>query len=132
MPRIASHHCNNSPHRSCSPPAINPPQHHASLEPKMNHKHKERKMYKHMEKIKLSRKVAEFIFTLQELSPRLENLHFLEKASGSSELLSYSKCASDDSYILYLFSHLRLLRALQGEHFPHLLPSALLRSLRLV
>ena len=83
----------------------------------MNHKHKERKMYKHMEEIKLSRKVAEFIFTPQELSSRLANLHLLEKASGSSELLSSVKLMNCDSNILYLFSYLRLLRALQEEHF---------------
>lgn len=74
-------------------------------------------MYKHMEEIKLSQKVAEFIFTPQELSSRLANLYLLEKASGSSELLSSVKLMNCDSNILYLFSYLRLLRALQGEHF---------------
>lgn len=61
-------------------------------------------MYKHMEEIKLSWKVAEFIFTLQELSSRLANLHLLEKASGSSELLSSGKFMNCDSNVLYLFS----------------------------
>jgi len=70
-----------------------------------------------MEEIKLSWKVAEFIFTLQELSSRLANLHLLKKASGSSELLSSGKLVNCDSNILYLFSCLRLLRALQEEHF---------------
>lgn len=46
-------------------------------------------MHKHMEEIKLSYKVAEFIFTLLELSSRLANL--LEKPSESSELLSSGK-----------------------------------------
>lgn len=69
-------------------------------------------MYKHMEEIKLSWKVAEFIFTLQELSSRLANLHLLKKASGSSELLSSGKLVNCDSSISYLFSCLRLLREL--------------------
>lgn len=86
------------------------------LEPEMNHKHKERKMHKHMEEIKLPWKVAEFIFTLQELSSRLANLYLLEKASGNSELLSSGKLKNCDSDILYLFSYLRLLRALQVEY----------------
>lgn len=66
------------------------------LEPEMNHKHKERKMYKHMEERKLSWKVAEFIFTLQELSSRHASLHHLEKASESSELLSSGKFTNYD------------------------------------
>jgi hypothetical protein len=115
-----------------SPPSIQSPQRYTSLKPEMNHKHKERKMYKHMEEIKLSRKVAEFIFTLRELSSRLANLYLLEKASGSSELLSSGKCMVCDSYILYLFSHLKLLRVLQEEHFSHLSPSVLLRGLQFV
>lgn len=48
-------------------------------------------MHKHMEEIKLSYKVAEFIFTLLESSSRLANLHLLEKPSESSELLSSGK-----------------------------------------
>lgn len=64
-----------------------------------------------MEEIKLSQKVTEFIFTLQELSSRLANLHFLEKASGNSELLSSGKLMNCDSNILYLFSYLKVLRA---------------------
>lgn len=61
--------------------------------------------------------MAEFIFTLQELSSRLENVHLLEKASGSQELLSSGKLMNCDSNITYLFSYLRLLRALEEEHF---------------
>lgn len=57
-----------------------------------------------MEEIKLSWKGAEFIFILWKLSSRLANLHLLEKASGSSELLSSGKLMNCDSRILYLFS----------------------------
>lgn len=90
-------------------------------------------MYKHMEEIKVSQKVAEFIFTLQELSSRLANLHLLEKASGGSELLSSGKLMNCDSNIVHLFSYLKLLRALQeGGIFSHLLPSLFLRGLGLV
>lgn len=57
-----------------------------------------------MEEIKLSWKGAEFIFILWKLSSRLANLHLLEKASGSSELLSSGKLMNCDSRILCLFS----------------------------
>lgn len=119
MPRTVSHHGSNGLTTPAALPAINLPSatHRWGLSQQWITDIRKRKMHKHMEEIKLSRKVAEFIFALRELSSRLANLHLLEKTSGSSEWLLSGRLMNCDSNILYLFSYLKIFRTLQKEHF---------------
>lgn len=123
------HGCLNSPslcitslqqqsHHPRSPPSQPSPQHlsQKGLEPEMNHKHKERKMHKHMKGIKLPWKGVEFVFTLQDLTFGCANLQLPEKASGSSELLSHL-ANSWSLTLVCCICLLKTLRALQEEHF---------------